>query len=68
MRRTFSVTVVTEIDFVGSPSEDVVKSHLERLLESLKAAAEGLSTRVTGSVRVPFCGGGVVTAAGTPAE
>ena len=68
MRRTFTVTVVTEIDFVGSPSDDVVKSHLERLLESLKTAAEGLSTRVTGSVRVPFCGGGVVTAAGTPAE
>ena len=68
MRRTFSVTVVTEIDFVGSPSDDVVKSHLERLLENLKTAAEGLSTRVTGSVRVPFCGGGVVTAAGTPAE
>ena len=68
MRRTFSVTVVTEIDFVGSPSDDVVQSHLERLLESLKAAAEGLSTRVTSSVRVPFCGGGVVTAAGTPAE
>ena len=66
MRRTFSVTVVTEIDFVGSPSDDVVQSHLERLVESLKAAAESLSTRVTGSVRVPFCGGGVVTAAGTP--
>jgi hypothetical protein len=68
MRRTFSVTVVTEIDFVGSPSDDVVQSHLERLVASLKAAAEGLSTRVTGSVRVPFCGGGVVTAAGTPEE
>ena len=65
MRRTFSVTVVTEIDFVGSPSDDVVQSHLERLVESLKGAAEGVSTRVTASVRVPFCGGAVVTAAGT---
>ena len=27
MRRTFSVTVVTEIDFVGSPSDEVVQSH-----------------------------------------
>ncbi len=66
MRRTFSVTVVTEIDFVGSPSDEVVQSHLERIIESLKAAAEGVSTRVTASVRVPFCGGAVVTAAGTP--
>ena len=65
MRRTFSVTVVTEIDFVGSPSDEVVQSHLERLVESLKAAAEGVSTRVTAGVRVPFCGGTVVTAAGT---
>jgi hypothetical protein len=65
MQRTFSVTVVTEI-FVGSPSDEVVQSHLERLIESLKAAAEGVSTRVTASVRVPFCGGAVVTAAGTP--
>jgi hypothetical protein len=39
MRRTYSVTVVTEIDFVGPPSDDVVQSHLERLVESLKAAA-----------------------------
>jgi hypothetical protein len=68
MRRTFSVTVVTEIDFVGSPSDDVVQSHLDRLVERFKAAAESLSTRVTGGVRVPFCGGGVVTAAGTPAR
>jgi hypothetical protein len=66
MRRTFSVTVVTEIDFVGSPTDDVVHSHLERLVESLKETAEGVSTRVTASVRVPFCGGAVVTAAGTP--
>ena len=66
MRRTFSVTVVTEIDFVGSPSDDIVQSHLDRLIENLKAAAEGVSTRVTASVRVPFCGGAVVTAAGTP--
>jgi hypothetical protein len=65
MRRTFKVTVVTEIDFVGSPSDDVVQGHLERLVESLKTAAESLSTRVTASVRVPFCGGGVVSAAGT---
>ena len=63
MRRTFSVTVVTEIDFVGSPSDDDVQSHLERLVESLKGAAEVVSTRVTASVRVPFCGGAVVTAA-----
>jgi hypothetical protein len=65
VQRTYSVTVVTEIDFVGSPSDEVVQSHLERLVESLRAAAEGLSTRVTAGVRVPFCGGGVVTAAGT---
>ncbi len=43
MRRTFSVTVVTEIDFVGSPSDEVVQSHLERIVESLKAAAEGVA-------------------------
>ena len=65
MRRTFSVTVVTEIDFVGSPSDEVVQSHLERIVESLKTAAEGVSTRVTASVRVPFCGGAAVTPAGT---
>ena len=66
MRRTFSVTVVTEIEFVGSPSDKVVQSHLERIVESVKTAAEGVTTRVTASVRVPFCGGAVVTAAGTP--
>jgi hypothetical protein len=65
MRRTFSVTVVTEIDFVGSPSDKVVQSHLERIVESVKTAAEGVSTRVTASVRVAFCGGAAVTAAGS---
>jgi hypothetical protein len=65
MRRTFSVTVVTEIDFVGSPNEDVVQSHLERLVDNVKQAAESLSTRVTGGVRVAFCGGNVVTSART---
>jgi hypothetical protein len=65
MRRTYSVTVVTEIDFVGSPSDDVVESHLERIIEKVKAGAESVSTRVTGGVRVPYCGGTVVTAAGT---
>jgi hypothetical protein len=68
MLRTFSVTVVTEIDFVGSPSDDVVHSHLERLVDSLKEAAESLSTRVTGGVRVAFCGGSVVTSARTPGQ
>ena len=68
MRRTFNVTVVTEIDFVGTPSDDVVHTHLERLIESLRTAAESLSTRVTAGVRVPFCGGGVVSAAGTRDE
>ena len=63
MRRTFSVTVVTEIDFVGSPSDDVVHSHLERLVDALGEAAENISTRVTAAVRVPFCGGGVVPSA-----
>jgi hypothetical protein len=66
MRRTFSMTVVTEIDFVGSPGEDIVQSHLERLADTLKQAAEGLSTRVTTGVRVAFCGGHVVTAAPAP--
>jgi hypothetical protein len=68
MRRTFKVTVVTETDFVGSPSDDVVHSHLERLVESLRTAAEGLSTRVTAGVHVPFCGGGVVSAVGKREE
>ncbi len=66
MRRTYSVTVVTEIDFVGSPSDDVVHNHLERIIERVRAAADGVSTRVTGAVRVPYCGGTVVTVAGTP--
>jgi hypothetical protein len=66
MQRTFSVTVVTQIDFVGTPSDDVVQSHLERLVDSLREAAEGISTRVTAGVRVAFCGGGVVTVARTP--
>jgi hypothetical protein len=66
MRRTFSVTVVTEIDFVDSPNDDVVQSHLERLVDSLRETAEGISTRVTAGVRVAFCGGGVLTAARTP--
>jgi hypothetical protein len=65
MRRTFSVTVVTEIEFVGSPSDDVVQKHLERIIDKVKAAAAGVTTRVTASVRVPFCGGAIVTAAGT---
>ena len=64
MRRTFTMTVVTEIEFVGSPSEDIVHNHLQALADALKQAAEGLSTRVTSSVRVPFCGGSLVTAAG----
>jgi hypothetical protein len=66
MRRTYSVTVVTEIDFVGSPSDEVVHTHLERLIERVKAAAESVSTRVTGSVQVPYCGGTIVTVAGAP--
>ena len=66
MRRTFSMTVVTEIDFVGTPSDDIVHNHLQALADSLKQAAESLSTRITSSVRVPFCGGTVVTTAGTP--
>jgi hypothetical protein len=66
MRRTYSVTVVTEIDFVGSPSDDVVQNHQERLVESLKTAAESLSTRVTAGVRVPYCGGTIVTVVGAP--
>jgi hypothetical protein len=66
MRRTFSVTVVTEIDFVGSPGEDVVHRHLEDLVDRLKEAAEGLTTRVTGSVRVAYSGGSLVTAARPP--
>jgi hypothetical protein len=66
MLRTFQLTVVTEIDFVGSPSEDIVQNHLRSLAESLKQAAQSLSTRVTGSVRVPYCGGTLVTTAGKP--
>ena len=65
MRRTFNITVVTEIDFVGTPSDDVVQSHLERLVDALREAAEGVSTRVTAGVRVAFCGGGVVASART---
>jgi hypothetical protein len=66
MRRTFSVTVVTEVDFVGTPSDEVVHSHLERLVDSLREAAEDISTRVAAGVRVAFCGGGVVASARTP--
>jgi hypothetical protein len=32
----------------------------------VKAAAESVSTRVTGSVQVPYCGGTIVTVAGAP--
>jgi hypothetical protein len=66
MRRTYSVTVVTEIDFVGSPSDDVVHNHLARIIERVQAAADSVSTRVTGSVRVLYCGGTIVTVAGAP--
>jgi hypothetical protein len=66
MLRTYSVTVVTEIDFVDSPSAEVVHSHLERIIKNVKAGAESVSTRVTGSVRVPYCGGTIVTVAGAP--
>jgi hypothetical protein len=66
MRRTLTVTVVTEIEFVGDPSEDVVHNHLERLADGLRHAAASVGTRVTAEVRVAFCGGGVVTSARTP--
>ena len=65
MRRTFNITVITEIDFVGTPSDDVVQSHLERLVDALREAAEGVSRRVTAGVRVAFCGGDVVASGRT---
>jgi hypothetical protein len=66
MRRTYSVTVVTEIDFVGSPSEAVVQNHLAHIIEKVQAAADSISTRVTRGVRVLYCGGTVVTVAKPP--
>lgn len=60
MSTRYVVTVLTEIDFVGTPEDDVLDSHLERLVERVREAAEGLSTRVTAAVRVPYCGGGRV--------
>ena len=62
MRKTFIVTVVTEIDFSGSSDERVVQDHLERLVERMEASARKLSTRVTKSVRVRLSGGGLASA------
>jgi hypothetical protein len=60
MSTSFVVTVVTEIDFVGSATDDMVASHLARIVEHVRHAADSVSTRVTAAVRVTYCDGGVV--------
>jgi hypothetical protein len=68
MSTSFVVTVVTEIDFVGSASDDLVASHLERIVERVREAAESVSTRVTAAVHVTYCGGGAIGQPGAQAD
>jgi hypothetical protein len=62
--QTYCVTVVADIGFVSPPSDDLVASHLSRLVELVTEAVDGLSTRVVSGVTVTYCGGGAVTRAG----
>ena len=65
MKRSYCVTVVTEIYFVGAASEDVMNRHLDDIVEAVRAGAENVSTRVTAAVNVTYCGGGVIAADGS---
>lgn len=62
MKRSYCVTVVTEIDFVGGVNEDIMNRHLDDIVEAVRAGAESVSTRVTAAVNVTYCGGGVIAA------
>jgi hypothetical protein len=60
MKRSYCVTVVTEIDFVSAANDDVMERHLDDIVDAVRAAAESVSTRVTAAVHVTYCGGGVI--------
>ena len=62
MKRSYCITVVTEIDFVGAASDDVMDRHLDDIVAAVRDAAQGVSTRVTAAVNVTYCGGGVIAA------
>ena len=65
MKRSYCVTVVTEIDFVGAVNEDIMNRHLDDIVEAVRVGAESVSTRVTAAVNVIYCGGGVIAAHGS---
>jgi hypothetical protein len=61
-RRTFAVTVITEVDFVDDNPSTYEQNVLEHLSEDLRRVADGLSLRSIQGVRVLYCGGGVLAA------
>jgi hypothetical protein len=68
MQRTFLVTVVTEVTFVGEATDELAQAHLGRLTERLSDAAAGTLTRVTSGVHVTWAGGGVLPAPDPPSS
>jgi hypothetical protein len=59
-QRIATITVITEVTFVGDPSPEVVQNYLKHLTEELNRAAEAISLRAVEDHRVLYCAGGVV--------
>lgn len=59
-QRIATITVITEVTFVGDPSPEVVENYLKHLTEDLNRAAAAISLRSVEDHRVLYCAGGVV--------
>lgn len=59
--RTFTLTVITEVEFVDPPNNETMQNYLKHLTEDVKKAADALSLRTVKDHRVRYCSGGVVS-------
>jgi len=60
-QRIATITVITEVTFVGDPPlPEAVQNYLEHLTEELNRAAAAITLRTVKDHRVLYCAGGVV--------
>lgn len=59
-QRIATITVITEVTFVGDPPPEAVQNYLKHLTEELNRTAAAITLRTVEDHRVLYCAGGVV--------
>jgi hypothetical protein len=62
--QTYCVTVVADVTFVTPPGDELVRSHLGKIVGLVSEAVDGLTTRSVSGVRVTYCDGGALVQGG----